>query len=83
MSFKIVKFMISITFAKNRFNNKKSRSSHPKICKIIRKKTQKPLLFKNSQNLQEDTPEIESFFLTKFQARLIKIIFIINQLHSN
>ena len=53
-TFKIVKFMIFITLTKSCFNNKKSRSSHPKICRIIRKKSQKLSLRKNSQNLQEN-----------------------------
>ena len=60
-SFKIVKFMIFITFTKSQFHNKKSGSSHPKIYKIIHKKSQKPSLCKNSQNLQK-TPGIESLF---------------------
>ena len=44
VSFKIVKFMIFVTLTKSRFNNKKSRSSRPKMCRIIRKKSQKQLL---------------------------------------
>ena len=43
-SFKIVKFMIFMTFTKSRFNKKKSRDSHPKIRRIIGKKSQKLLV---------------------------------------
>ena len=60
-TFKIVKFMIFITLTKSCFNNKKSRSSHPKICRIIRKKPQKQSLCKNSQTCKKTT-EIESLF---------------------
>ena len=51
-----VQDMIFITLKiKPSFNNKRSRNSHPKICRIIRKKSQKQPLRKNSQNLQENT----------------------------
>ena len=46
--------MIFITFTKSQFNDKKPKRIHPKICRIIRKKSQKPLLCKNSQNLEEN-----------------------------
>ena len=44
--FKVVKFKIFITFTISRFNGKKSRSSQPKICKIICK-SPKSTLFLN------------------------------------
>ena len=55
VSFRIIKFMIFIMFIKSWFNNKKSRSNRPKICRLIRIKSQKPLNCKK-------TPEIESLF---------------------
>ena len=53
-SFKIVKFMVFITFTKSRFNDKKSGSSHPEIYRITCKKSEKPSLCGNSRGLRKN-----------------------------